>query len=56
MASHCTGPSGSPCINAPDTIATTGTRIDDSPATCAGNRPTIENQRQVADAIGTSAM
>jgi len=56
IAAPCSGPSGSPCTAAPDIIATTGTRIDDSPATLAGSMPTMANQQALPSAIGTSVM
>jgi hypothetical protein len=33
IAAHCIAPNGSPCTNEPATIATTGTRMEDKPAT-----------------------
>ena len=56
IAAHCTGPSGSPCTIAPETIATIGTMIDDSPAMFTGSMPTIENHAALPMLIGTSAM
>ena len=56
IAAHCSGPSGSPWTIAPEIIATTGTMIDDSPATLAGSRPTIANHQTLPMLIGTSAM
>jgi hypothetical protein len=56
MAAICTGPSGSPCTSAPVTMATTGTRIDDSPATLAGSSPTMENHATLPMPIGTTVI
>ena len=56
IAVHWIRPSGSPWINAPEIIATTGTKMDDRPATVVGNRPTIVNQATLPMAIGTSVM
>ena len=56
MAARCTGPSGSARISAPDSIATTGTITDDSPATWAGSRPTMENQVRLPSVIGIQVM
>ena len=56
MAAHCSGPSGSPRTAAPVTMATIGTMMVDSPATWAGNMPTMENQARLPMHMGTSVM
>ena len=56
IASHCSGPSGSPSTIAPDTMATIGTMIDDSPAMFDGSRSTIANQQMLPMVIGTSVI
>ena len=56
MAASCSGPSGSPSSQAPDTIATIGTAITVSQATLAGCSVTIENNQTVPMKSGTSVM